>query len=168
MGRLLGLIVVLTIGGLAFHFNRQFKLIQGFCSEMVGYDIIRLKLDDALIRLKLKVKNPSDIDVVLRSYDFAISVNNRRVATAKKEVNKPVASNGYSTLPIDVRFSPRKLAKEAVKEDVVRGLLLNPGSLLIKIEGFMNFSHGKLPIDNVPLKIEMTLKDIKEGDSQKC
>lgn len=168
MGRLLGLLVVLTLGGLGWHFRRQYKLVQGFCAEMAGYEILQLKLDDAIIRLYLKVKNPSDVWVDLDSYDFIIKVNNQQVATAKKQIGKRIASNGYTVLPIDVRFSPRKLAKTAMKEDIIRGLLLNPGKLLITIGGTLNLSHGKLKFPTVPLEIAMTLKDIKEGSGEKC
>lgn len=167
--------VISLFGGLAWHFKVQASRLQNMCFNMAGYRIEKAStFKKIVLTMILRLKNPSDIDITVDSYDLNIFVNKRKVADLKRNFKKEkrikkrkifksnlskerkkaliekiknigkIKRNGFSDLELTFSFEPKNIFNSILDADVLKGILLREKKTKIKIKGYITASHGKL------------------------
>ena len=153
--------ILALIGGIGWHIRVQAALLKRICFNLTGHEILKLTFEEAIITLFIEIKNPSDIDITVDSYDFDILVDGRKVAKAKKKIGQKILKDSSSELSITFSFEPKNIFNALLTADVIKGILLRKEKTKIRIKGFVSVSHGKwIKLGNMPVDIEMPLSQM--------
>lgn len=162
--------IVTSAIALTVHFKKQAKLLADYCSDIVSERIKMLTAKRVVIELDFSIKNKSDIDVKVNSYDLIISINSKKVSRLKATVNQELKAKAKSIFTLVVDFVPKDVMKEAVSRDFLAGLLLDKSKVTVSILGYATISHKAIKIENAPINITMTLAEIlaPSPSKEKC
>ena len=171
MGKLVKILslsaAALGLVGLAIHLNRQWVLITNYCYKITGVRFLTLKTNDVDIDITLKVRNQSDIDIVIKRYEFKIYIDTYYVCDVVNETGFLFAANNVSVIPVKIKFNPQALSnrlKAAEIINLVAKVLTDKDNITIKIEGHLAAKHSFISLPNLPLNVSMTIKEIMATD----
>lgn len=151
--------ILIGVGALAWYIKRQANLLKDFCFNFVGYKIINLNRDRITIELKLDIKNKSDIDVTINGYNFDIFMNGAYVSKVLSKKVQKIAKHGFSILNLTVDIEPKK-NKSLANWDFLSRVLLDVNNIKVKIKGDLSATALGINAKNVPVDLEMKLKEM--------
>lgn len=151
--------VVIGLGALAWYIYRQANLLLNFCFNFVGYKIHTLNRDKISIELKLSIKNRSGLDVTIDSYNFDVFMNGAFVTKIRSNKNQVIAKHSFSVLSLMVDVEPKK-NKDLANWDFLSRVLFDVNNIKFKITGTVSAKALGISASNVPVDIEMKLKEM--------
>jgi LEA14-like dessication related protein len=159
-----GLAILAGITVIGMHLAKQIRLLKTTCFNFAGYKIHTLSKDGVKIEIVLNLRNRSDIAIVLKSYNFNVSINNTQVSVISSGVAQVIDRNSYAPISLMVDIDPKKL----LDLRFISGVLLNVNNAMVKIQGRVSINAGGIPA-SMPVLIESKLRDmIPTGPSQPC
>lgn len=161
------IIAGLTIVGIGIYriAKEQFKLLQSYCWKIKDVIINNVSLDNVNLTTKLLLKNQSDLDVKIISYDLKVSVNNDEVAIVKSNIPQLWKANSVNEIVFDVDFNPRKVFADVNKiPKLVADLITSKESIMINTKGVVTVKHSFIKITNMPVDYSISLADLGKED----
>lgn len=149
-----GLFLVLGIGG---YFAYQLKKLKDYKVKLVGRKVKVLTLDRVIIDLVLEVENPSNIDIIVNSYDLDLSVNGNFVSKVKNNIDQLIKAKNKSSFIVILDFVPRNVLKQAFNINFIKDLATNKSNITIGLNGSISIMNG---LKNIPINIEERLSSL--------
>jgi len=151
--------ILVGIGALAWYLKRQANLLMEYCFNMVGYNITTLTRDRITIELKLQIKNKSDLEVTVNSYDFSAYLNGAYVTKIRSNKPQKIAPKGFSVLYLLIDVEPRK-NKDLSNWAFLSQILFDVANIKVKIAGGVSVSALGISPGVIPVDVEMKLKQM--------
>lgn len=151
--------IAAAIGTLAWYLHRQANLLLQYCFNFVEYKIHTLNRERITIEVGLQIKNKSDLDITIHSYDFKVFVNGAYATKVSSKKPSLLGKNGFTILSLLIDIEPKK-TKDLANWDFLSRVLLDVKNIKIKIDGSLSASALGISAKNVPLTLEMKLKDM--------
>lgn len=153
------IIAALLIGAGSLYANQQYKLLMNYGINYVGYKILKLSISRIIIEVKFKIKNRSDIDVLVTSFDFNIFLNGVYATKVKSSKQQIIKAKGFSTITLLVDVEPTK-NKELSKWSFLQKALSDIRGIKVKTSGTISAKALGVSVKNQQLDIEMPLRDM--------
>lgn len=156
-----------VIGVFGWYLWSQYKKAMDFCYQVVGHKVTKLGLSQIVIELYLRLKNKSNIDLTIKSYDINVSINGKHVSTLKSDKPQYIKPKDYTLLTLNVSFNPADVLKNVFNSGIV-GIGLDKSKIMVRMYGKITASHANLiEIKDFELDQTMPLSEMiepKEGE----
>jgi LEA14-like dessication related protein len=151
--------ILVGIGALAWYLKRQANLLMEYCFNFVGYKITTMTRDRITIELQLQIKNKSDLEVTINSYDFSAYLNGAYITKVRSKTPQKIAPKGFSVLSLLIDVEPRK-NKDLANWAFLSRILFDINNITVKISGGVNVSALGISPGVIPVNVEMKLKQM--------
>lgn len=150
---------ILGVGALAWYLYHQANLLMQYCFNFTGYKIVTLNRERITLEVKLEIKNNSNFEVNINSYNFQVFMNGAYVTNVSSKKVQPIAKKSFSTLTLLIDVEPKK-NKDLANWDYLSLLLLDVNNIKLKIAGTVSASALGISAENVKVNLEMKLKEM--------
>ena len=160
------IIAGLLIGGTSIYSYYQYNQLMKYCLSFVGYKVKQLSLKRIVIELNFRIKNNSDIDIKLTSFDFEICLNGIYATRINSSKDQIIKSRSFSTINLLVDVQPQK-NKALASWSFLQKALSDIGGIKVKAEGKITVKAIGIEAKDQPVSIEMPLRDMLPDNKQK-
>jgi len=161
---LIGLAIAGTVSAYSYH---QYKLLMDYCLSFAGYNVKKLSVKRIIIELTFQIKNKSDIDIKVTSFDFNIYLNGIYATRIKSSKEQIIKANGSSIISLLVDIEPQK-NKQLANWNFLSKAISDIGGIKVKTAGVISLKAFGASLKNQPVEIEMPLRDmLPDSNSQK-
>lgn len=152
------------------YFSSQADLLMDYCYNYVKAEVFSMNKEKVSMRLTFEIKNKSNIDVTIDSYDFDIRFNGLLVSKATANTAQELVHGGLSQFYVDVDFSPKKVFKGVANIEFLASLSFDLKKIMIGTSGTVAVSHKGIKLaKGLPIDFTMSVADmIPSGPSEKC
>lgn len=169
MKKLLILLGIAAAGTAAFSYH-QYNLLMDYCLSFVNYNVKKISIKRIIIELTFQIKNKSDIDITVTSFDFNIYLNGIYATKIKSSAKQIIKANSSSKISLLVDIEPLK-NKQLASWNFLQKALSDTGGIKVKTEGVISLKAIGATLKDQPVNIEMPLRDMlpdKNKPSQPC
>lgn len=165
----IGLIGFGVISAIVTYLAIQAKKLGDYCYNVVGNKITKVGLNQSAFDIYLSVKNKSNINVIVKSYSFNVSINGTYISTIASATPQNLQANSASTFTLSVSFSPAQVLKSAVSTNILSNFILDPSALNISIVGTINIVGTNLiTLQDLPININAPLSQFTQSTNTNC
>lgn len=152
---LIGLGVLAVGGGLYHYIAKQSQNATKLEYIPKDYRLVSLKKGVLTATLFLEVKNPTDLEALIRRYKFKVSANGYKVADVKSKSGFALQPFSSKTIEVTIKAKLKEIIGSAGS-----AVMLTPDfkNLIINQEGALWITKFGLPI-RIPLDIDLRLGD---------
>lgn len=156
---------VVLIGGSAagyYYYTGQIKALKELDFKIVGYKIISVTLDQAVVQLTIRLINKSAFEVKVEDFSVDVYLDNKKVSNIEPVEPFIIPSkdyNGnasYSDANINVKFSPKLIGLDALS---IATNYLSKKDMNIRIVGSARLKSSLVTL-TVPIEYDTTLQEI--------
>lgn len=158
MKKLLILATLLIGTGAAFSYH-QAKLLMDYCLSFVGYKVVKLSFKRIIIEMKFQIKNKSNIDITVTSFDFNVYMNGIYATKIKSSKQQIIKADSSSVISLLVDIEPQK-NKRLADLDFLSQALTNIGGIRVGISGTLSLKAFGVSVKDQQVEIEMPLRDM--------
>lgn len=162
--------ILAGIGGLAWYLHYQANLLMKYCFNFVGYKIHKLNRERITLEVQMQIKNQSNFDLTINSYDFNVYMNGAYVTKVSSKKSQLIKAKGFSVLSLMIDIEPKK-SKELANWDFLSRILLDVNNIKLKINGSLSATAIGVSAKDIPVNVEMRLKEMipdKTKPSEPC
>ena len=144
------------------------------CYNVIKYEITKFNFTNMELSFTLKVKNPSNIKVIIEGYNINIELNGVNVGQIVSKSKKTLKSEQHSTIviPVNIKIDKKTLGNSKIREVFDYFITKQYEKIFVSLSGHFNGRLLKIPI---PVKIDLkyTLAEIinimdSPDESEKC
>lgn len=154
--------VLAGVGALAWYFKSQANLLMQPCVNFVGYKIHKLNRERITIEVKMSIKNKSNFDIIINSYNFDVFMNGAYVTKISSKKATEIKTKSSTVLSLMIDIEPKK-NRDLANWDFLSRILLDINNIKLKIRGSVSAGALGISAKNVPIDIEMKLKEMMPG-----
>jgi len=162
--RTVGIVTAVTVIGIGLYhyFKRQINLAMKYCYKVSSIKVVKVGKDRIIIDLAIKLFNRSKFEVLIRSYEFDVSICNARAVTVKNAYADVIMNaEGISVLPVRLDINPKKSGFDTQKTlDVIAYAVSAPEKFIVSIDGYVSAKINFINIKKMPVSFRTTLADM--------
>ena len=154
------ILFALGIGGLVYGTYRYYMLQSDILYyskvKLADVKILKADHDNVLLNISLDVTNNSEFEFIIKKYDLAIFINNKKISNIQNSnLDERLKGDGAtSRINFDVRFNPLQFGILDVFSQILKTL----GQTIVSITGSLVVQKGVLTID-IPMDLTYKLKE---------
>lgn len=160
------IIAGLLIGSASVYSYYQYNQLMKYCLSFVGYKIKNLSFSRIVIELNFRIKNNSDIDIKVTSFDFDIFMNGIYATKVKSSTEQKIKSRSFSNISLLIDIEPQK-NKALASWSFLSKALSDIGGIKVKASGTITVKALGVEAKDQPVSIEMPLRDMLPDNKQK-
>lgn len=126
-----GSLVVIGAAGY-YYYNRQITALENTQYKVIGIKVDQMTGNQAVVELTLRLTSQSTIEAEIVDFYFEVFLGQSKVATLTPKKSFTLPAMGYTDIQLNVQFSPRLLALDAV---TLLTAYLNKKDLGIRVVG---------------------------------
>jgi len=157
---LLGLGVVLT--PIAIYSYSQYKKALETCYLTAGIVLHNISYNLLSFTLLLKIKNTTDVAIILKNQHYDIYFLDVKVAEASRPDKQVIHANSCSPFSIDVSFSPSKVLGNILSS--LADIIKNKEKIKIKVVAIADINTMGFTKKNFHYETTLTLKDLLDEE----
>ena len=156
----LGLSIIGVVVGFAYKVMTEAKKLADFCYDFGGYKLTGLSLKEITMDIIVRIKNKSNVNVVLTGYNFKVFVNGVFVSRIINNTSQPISAGSKEPVAFTVMFDPKEALKGVLTLDNILTASVDKNKIIIKISGYFGVNIGGVRLDNFPLEMQSSLAEI--------
>jgi LEA14-like dessication related protein len=155
---LIGLGVLALAGGGYLYVSKQVQNAYKLEYIPKDYRLVSLNKGTLNATLFLEVKNPTDLEAVIKRYNFVVSLNGHKVADVKSKSGFDLKPFSSKVIEVDIKANLKQ-----VLGSTGAAMMLTPDfkNLIINLKGSLGVNKFGLPI-SIPLDIDIRLGDFMD------
>lgn len=164
---ILGLSIVGVVVGFAYKVMTEAKKLADFCYDFGGYKLTGLSLNEITMDIIVRIKNKSNVNVVLSGYNFKVFVNGTFISRVMGNKPQPIFAGKKEPIVLGIVFDPREVLKGLFTVNNLVTAGLDQSKIIVKVSGYFSVNVGGVKVDNFPKEMESSLADMLKPDPNK-